>query len=94
MIDANKAYELTKHSNEINKIKRDIENAVNQAIKDGLFECEVNINADTKSSVREEIIEWLIPLGYFVEMPKYKSQFGCPSDQMDYWNAIKISWEK
>ena len=91
MIDANKAYELAKHSNEINKIKRDIENAVNQAIKDGLFECEVNINADTKPFVREEIIEWLIPLGYFVEMSRY---INCPIDQMDYRNFIKISWEK
>ena len=93
MIDAVRAFEKTKHNFEINLLKDNIENGINKAIEKGEYTCKIGITADTKQFVRDELTKWLVGLGYKCEIPKYKSQKGCPPDQMDYWNEIYISWE-
>lgn len=93
MMRADRAYELATHFEEINGIKDEIERAIEQAVEHGDYNCEININPETKQSVRNEIVTWLNSFGYDVVMPEYKSQNGCPADQMDYWNRVDVSWE-
>jgi len=93
MIDAIRAFEKTKYNFEINLVKDNIENGINNAIERGEYTCKITIKADTKQFVRDEITKWLIGLGYRCTIPKYESQDGCPSDQMNYWNEIDISWK-
>ena len=93
MMDADRAFEMTRHFFKINEVKDVIENAVEKAVEKGEYTCKVNISSETEQFVRDEIVAWLHGLKYRCTVPKYKSQRGCPVDQMDYWNEINISWE-
>lgn len=91
MLTATDAFQKTKHSTEINKVKNLIEQSVKLAIDQGKYTCDVGIKRDTPDYVRDEVAEWLHQLGYRTTIPKRKDTSGF--DPMDYSDDIvNVDW--
>lgn len=93
MIDARTAYEKTRFQKQILQFKKDIEKGIEKAISEGEYECKIMFDIGLPDSIRNEISEELIGLGYYITMPPYKKQpSGIPCDQADYYDYLKIVW--
>ena len=93
MIKAYDAYTKTKFQKQIIGFKANIEKAINKAISEGKYECEVQFNCDIPDSVREDISNELVDLGYDCKMPRFvKQPSDIPCDQCRYYDYLKIGW--
>lgn len=93
--NASTAYLESKNYKEINNFKEEIGKAIDKAICEGRFECEVSFNTDIPDSIRDEVASHLKDLGYECEIPKHEDcPANCPSDQWRWYDTLKISWER
>ncbi len=93
MISASKAYKLTKFNEDISEILKTAEEKINGSIKEGRYECSMQIKANLPDTIREHIKKELTDLGYEVKIPPYsKEPSNVPCDQARYYDYVTISW--
>lgn len=94
MISAQVARFESKNLKEVRELEEGIELSIKDAVDKGQFQCSVSISTNVSSEVRKRIKEDLTALGYAVSISDSKaSEWGCPVDQMSYYDEIKIDWE-
>lgn len=94
MINARQANFESKNLKKVSEIEDEIAKGIQNAIENGNFTCDVNIQLDTSKEVRSRIRDDLQKLGYDVLISDNKeSERGCPVDQCSYYDVIRISWE-
>ena len=93
MIKACDAYLKTKFQKQIVDFKANIEKAINKAISEGKYECEVQFDCGIPDSVREDICKELTDWDYDYQMPAFEEQpSDIPCDQAQYYDYLKIGW--
>lgn len=92
MINAKEAKMKASNAKDVKKLRKRVEDKINESIEDGFFHAGMSVNEYTKIVV-DIVFEELVGLGYKVTYePAQPAPLGCPADQWFSNDYLKISW--